>query len=56
MCRLLATLGGLLTSLCQEMHTHNQAMVHVEQFSSKICAFNNCSSAMCVFNSCLLKK
>ena len=24
------------------------AMVHVEQFSSKICAFNSCSNAICV--------
>ena len=33
----------------QEMYTHNQAMVHVEHFSSKICVFNSCSSATCVF-------
>ena len=32
------------------------AMVHVEQFSSKICAFNSCSNAICVFNNCLWKK
>ena len=33
----------------QEMYTHNQAMVHVEHFSSKLCVFNSCSSATCVF-------
>ena len=36
------TLGGLLTSLCQEMYIHNQAMVHVIDLTTKPwCMLNN---------------